>query len=91
MSVVWKFVIEDPETPVSMPARADILHVASQEGKVCIWALVDPSAPKVERRFVVVVTGDSVPPYCGRFHGTVLLHGGTVVLHVWDDIADGAA
>ena len=82
---VWKFVITDPETPVLMPEGAEVLHVATQKGEVCVWALVEPSAPKVERRFVVVGTGHPVPPHRGRFLGTVLLAGGSLVFHIWED------
>lgn len=83
---VWKFVIADPETPVVMPEGAEVLHVGEQRGSVCIWALVDPAAPKVERRFVVAPTGGIVPPYRGRFLGSVLYAGGALVFHVWEDL-----
>lgn len=83
---VWKFVIADPETPVRMPQHATILHVGEQHGQVCIWALVDPTAPQVDRRFVIAGTGHDVPAYRGRFFGTVLLAGGDLVFHVWEDL-----
>lgn len=81
---VWKFVIADPDTPVTMPVGAEILHVAAQHAVVCVWALVDPKAPHEERRLVVAGTGHPIPAERGRFLGTVLLHGGALVFHIWD-------
>lgn len=85
MSAVWKFVIADPETPVRMPEGAEVLHVAEQHGQVCLWALVDPAAMPMDRRFVIVGTGHPLPEHRGRFIGTVLLAGGGLVFHVWED------
>jgi len=82
---VWKFVIADPETPVRMPEGSEVLHVAEQRGQVCLWALVDPGARLVDRRFVIAGTGHPLPPHCGRFIGTVLLSGGALVFHFWED------
>lgn len=83
---VWKFVIADPETPVQMPRGARVLHVAEQRGDVCVWAEVDPSMPLEPRRFVVAGTGHPLPAYRGPFLGTVLLAGGALVYHVWEDL-----
>lgn len=83
---VWKFVIEDPETTVSMPKGAKVLHVAEQRGDVCIWAEVDPTMPLEPRRFVVAGTGQMLPVYRGRHLGTVLLAGGALVFHVYEDL-----
>lgn len=80
---VWKFEITDPETPVPMPYGAVVLSVGVQRGKVCLWAMVDPNSPSVVRRFVIVGTGHPVPGH-GRFIGTVLLHHGDLVFHVWE-------
>lgn len=83
---VWKFVIADPETPVRMPEGAEVLHVAEQRGQVCLWALVEPTARQVDRRFVIAGTGHPLPAHRGRFVGTVLISGGALVFHVWEDL-----
>lgn len=81
-ATIWKFVIEDPETPVPMPYDARVLSVGVQRGKVCVWALVDPDMPKVLHPFVIVPTGEQMPDH-GRFLGTVMLRG-FLVFHVFD-------
>jgi len=80
---VWKFVLEDPETTVQMPAGAEVLSIGVQREQVCLWALVDPLQPVEPRRFVVVGTGWDVPGH-GRFLGTVLLASGELVFHIWE-------
>lgn len=80
---VWKFEIADPETPPLMPYGAHVLSVGVQYDKVCVWALVNPLEPVEAHRLVIVPTGETVPGR-GRFLGTVMLHGGALVFHVWD-------
>jgi hypothetical protein len=80
---VWKFEIVDPEAPVAMPYGAVILSVGVQHERVCVWALVAENEPMVARRFVVARTGTPIPGH-GQFIGTVLLHGGDLVFHVWE-------
>lgn len=41
-----------------MPQGARILSVQDQRGRLCIWAQVDDSKPKVARHFQIVDTGD---------------------------------
>ena len=51
-----------------------------------LWALVDPEAPKVCRRFIAVGTGDLFPEEIDGFShiGTFVLMGGRLVFHVFD-------
>lgn len=87
VQTVWKFSIDlGSDEPVLMPKGAQVLHVDNQDGALCVWALVDPHAPKVARGFVVVGTGHPVPAFRGRFLGTVLFAGGALVFHVWEDL-----
>jgi hypothetical protein len=60
---VWKFTLDFPaETQrIPMPAGAQVLHVAFQDGHFRMWALVDPAADTEERWFAVVGTGQDVP------------------------------
>lgn len=69
---------------IEMPAGAQILHVGVQmEQIVCIWALVDENAPMEERSFAVVGTGHPVPENTAHV-GSVLMHGGAFVWHVFE-------
>jgi len=74
---------------VEMPADAQILSVQMQGQKLCIWALVTPTLPMVDRKIEVFGTGKPVSelPMAGRnFLGTVQTAGGALVWHVFEKI-----
>ena len=52
----YQFQIAD-EFSIEMPFEAIILHVDVQGGVPCIWAMVDPDAEKVQRKFRIIGTG----------------------------------
>lgn len=85
---VWKFPFRvDDSFEVSMPAGAEVLHVEAQFETPCLWALVDPTAAKVLRRFRLAGTGHpiSIPPRREFKHvGTFMLGGGSLVFHLFD-------
>lgn len=87
MKTIWKFPVKiNDEFSLAMPAGARVLSVQDQRGGTVMWALVDDSAPKVERRFFVRGTGH---PCDGLDHavfvGTFQLHGGAIVFHLFED------
>lgn len=90
MRVIWKFELTrtevgtDVSPVVEMPRDARILFVGAQHGVVTAWALVDPDVPKVRRAFEVVGTGHPVPNNVRDFLGSVIMHGGALVLHVFE-------
>lgn len=55
---VWKynFGIAD-EFAIEMPTVAKILQVELQRGYPCMWVLVDPDAPREQRKFRIIGTG----------------------------------
>ena len=77
---VWKFPLTVTDVQeVLMPTGAQFLHVDVQvpnayEREFTLWALVDPQAPKVARRIVVVGTGNPAPDDAdgAEFVGTVM-------------------
>lgn len=83
MKSVWKFELS-PYLPSLVPVGAEILYVAEQFNKPCLWALVDPQAPRESRQFQMAGTGVDLfnPP--GRYLGTAMLDGGARVVHVFD-------
>lgn len=94
MKVIWKFelnpsgkVCRDTDQgnceTVDMPSGSIILSAAGQGDNICIWAEVNPEAEAKTERFEVVAPGGQVAPSNRRFIGTVLLHGGLLVLHVY--------
>lgn len=83
---IWKFELPVEDEPsVRMPLGAEVLTVQTQAGKPCLWALVDPAAPKHDRRFRIVGTGhpfDDADAH--RYIGTFQMHGGALVFHVFE-------
>jgi len=62
------------------------LDVQAQGGTPCLWALVDPHAPQVERLFLVYGTGHDVPDDPGMYYGTIHFHSTPpLVFHVFEE------
>lgn len=78
-STVWKF----PLPRVPMPIGAQILTVAVIRDQPFVWAIVDPSAPLVERQLFVRGTGHGLGTV-GDYIGTFMLLAGSLVFHVFD-------
>lgn len=80
---IWKFPVK-PDATIAMPVGAKILSVAMQGDQPCIWAMVDPDAPKEHRRFKTIPTGSDFDPegltYLGSFHGVE----GWMVFHLFE-------
>ena len=92
---VWKYPMGDWRTGMFstvMPQGSRILSLQEQEvnDELCMWALVDPEAPMVQRHFVIVGTGhvfDSVPENnlsADNFVGTFQILKGALVFHVFE-------
>lgn len=47
---------------IDLPAGARILDVQVQDGRPCLWALVDPVAPAVREAFAIYSTGHAIDP-----------------------------
>jgi hypothetical protein len=63
MKLVWKFPLDPAYASpyeVRMPKGADMLTAAMQGDTLCVWAMVDPQAETVTRRFWVIGTGMSI-------------------------------
>jgi hypothetical protein len=44
-NTIWKFELEVTDLQeVVMPSGAEILSVGNQDGKLCLWAMVSPTA-----------------------------------------------
>lgn len=82
---VWKFEIPITDTFVkSMPSGAELLSVQVQHEQPMLWALVDPRAERVSRKFALVGTGHEHMGPWGRYVGTFQLRGGALVFHLFD-------
>ena len=89
MKTIWKFTIKhlDAEIVLRMSNGAEILTVQVQHNQICIWAIVDPSAPLVQRYFYITGTGhplrENITKY--KYIGTFQLNNGALVLHLFED------
>lgn len=88
MKAIWKFPLaERDDQTVSMPDDAQILCVQVQNGTACLWALVEPEAPKAVRRFKTYGTGHQHADIPGKYIGSYQLLGGAIVFHVFEEAA----
>lgn len=86
MNAIWKFPFEiTDDFEIEMPMGAQILHVAMQREMPCIWAIVDPNAPKVTRKFHLSGTGHPLEESCTQYNhvGTFQMHDGALVFHLF--------
>lgn len=85
---IWKFplTVTDYQT-LTMPEGAEILSVQDQDGALCLWALVDPQAPMVERLIEVFGTGHPIPTNMGISRNYLAsVQQGRFVWHVFERI-----
>jgi len=77
MKTIWKYALhlDTYTTMLHIPAGAELLHIAAQNGKPCLWFLLNPNAREATRIFNVCGTGwasipDSISKtdYCGTVH-----------------------
>lgn len=86
MKTIWKFEIDLVDSQrVIMPQQSEILSVDTQDGHLCLWALVDPDQPKAEREIIIRGTGHPAEGLKARdFICTVLMNHDTLVWHFFD-------
>ena len=71
MKKIWKYALKDSDAEYEIPEGGRILSVQMQGGGLTMWALVDIDAKREKRRVTVYGTGHDLPPYPGRYVGTV--------------------
>lgn len=89
--MIYKYtLIETEEQALVLPREARLLSVDIQRGQICLWALVDPETRMMERWSVRILgTGHEIKGVeeeyisASVFVGTVLMHGGALVWHVF--------
>jgi len=83
MKTIWKIGLEIiSNQEIMVPDGAEFLCAREQHGNVCIWFRCDPLAKKIPRQIAIVGTGHDAPD--GRYIGTASLHGGNLILHVFE-------
>ena len=80
---VYKYKLDSFDCVLEVPKGLTPLRVDQQYGNIILWALVDPEAPLISRRFKVIGTGKPIT-ITGheKFLGTVFQ--GHLVWHVFD-------
>jgi len=87
MNTIWKFPLAvTDEQSVIMPEGAEILCAEVQHEQLCLWALVNPDAPKQRRIIEVFGTGHDMPDGCRKYIGTVQMMHGSLVWHVFENV-----
>jgi hypothetical protein len=74
---IWKFLfsIQD-EFELEMPDTPFPLTVQLQDDVPCMWAIVNPNAPKAKKRFRVYGTGHPIGELSGQHYiGTIQQNG----------------
>lgn len=84
MKTIYKYKIDDRVKHFEMPDDAIILCVQIQHDYPCIWALIDPSKPMVQRTFTTVGTGWTIDDDQLHYIGTYLTEGNVFVWHVFE-------
>lgn len=69
---------------LDMKEGAEILTVQLQDGKACVWAVVDPKAPVVARTLAIVGTGRRMPEGEVDYINTFQLVDMGLVWHLFD-------
>ena len=70
MKVIYKYEfnvgipVDRIEREFYMPANAKIVHFDNQSGNLCMWALVDTTLDRINRRFVLYYTGSPLRSDC---------------------------
>lgn len=84
---IYKYSLGIPETRaiVILPTGSKILSVGNQNGDAVLWAVVDAfSASAFRKEIIMVMTGQSIPEYAGKFLGTVQFANGNFIAHYFE-------
>ena len=72
---IWKFELGlTDRQKIKMPVGAQIISCANHDDVICIWAVVDPDAPKHDCVFHIAGTGHPMPDAEVKHIGTVLAY-----------------
>ena len=87
MKTIHKFTIKKGSLnafTIELPEGAQFLSTNTLYGYVCLWFLLDPEKPKVDRTFRVIGTGWEIEETNLKYLGTVLEDEGAFVWHIFE-------
>jgi hypothetical protein len=82
---VHKYELQPGLSEVAIPATAKLLHVGVIDGRVYVWALVDPADGLSPRRIGFMDTGLPIPADC-EYVGTAVDRRTNLVRHVFEEV-----
>jgi hypothetical protein len=86
MLTIYKFALQEAGWQIiSIRSGARVISVAEQNNQIVLYAILDTNAPTVFRKVSVVGTGHTLSEEVASWQsvGTVKLHGGTLMFHVF--------
>jgi len=85
LQVIWKETLEITDTQeIELPVCSEIMCVQSQKGAVVVYYKCDSDTHLKDTHVITLVgTGHHIPSDSGKYVGTVQLHEGALVLHVF--------
>ena len=85
MQTIYKYPLtQTQKQTLSLPEFYEILTVQGQDNRPCLWALVDPSMPRVNVEIAIYGTGDNIYVEDLRYISTFQIHGGALVFHAFE-------
>lgn len=84
---IWKAILKPTDVQdIEVPEDAELLTARDQMEQICVWFKCNPDKPMTKRRIAICGTGHAAPEGA-RYVGTGFLHGGQLVLHVFERVA----
>ena len=77
----YKVPVRDGVFEVALPRGARPCHVGVQFDEPCLWARVETNNPPENQKFCWVGTGHPAPEK--GYLGTIQMHGGALVFHLF--------
>ena len=71
MKKILKYQLSGFENIIEMPENAKVLSIQLRENGIYLWAITDPDNKKVQRKFLLVGTGQQFNSDNLEFIGTV--------------------
>lgn len=81
---IWKYELNSVLSKLRMPVGSHVLSVQVQRDTICLWARVDIDAPKIDRTFELVGTGQPMHEGPATYIDTVLLADGYLAFHIFE-------
>lgn len=87
--IIWKYSLEITDDQIlGIPENAKILTAQLQNDVACIWALVNPETPRIEKRYIRIIgTGHEITDSEKLVYiSTIQLQNLNLVFHVFEKV-----